>query len=54
MINSDAWGYPQTIAIFEYKFQAQAMLIFLPYFRTNVNLFESVICLGPRELWNFL
>ena len=23
-------------------------------FRTNVSLFESFICLGPGELWNFL
>ena len=26
----------------------------LPQFRTNVNLSESVICLVPGELWNFL
>ena len=30
------------------------MLISLPKFRTNVNLFESVICLVPANLWNFL
>ena len=26
----------------------------LPQFRTNVSLFESVICLVPAKLWNFL
>ena len=26
----------------------------LPQFKTNVSLFESVICLVPIELWNFL
>ena len=30
------------------------MLIFLPELRTNVSLFESVICLVPAKLWNFL
>ena len=30
------------------------MLIFLPQFRTNVDILESVIYLVPGELWNFL
>ena len=30
------------------------MLIFLPQLRTNVSLFESVICLVPGELRYFL
>ena len=30
------------------------MLICLPQFRTNVSLFESVICLVTGEFWNFL
>ena len=30
------------------------MLICVPQTRTNVILFESVICLVPGELWNFL
>ena len=36
--------------------QGYAMLIFLPQFRTtcNASLCESVICLVPGELWNFL
>ena len=34
--------------------QGYAMLIFLPQFRTNVNLSESAICLVPGELWDFL
>ena len=36
------------------KFQGHAMLIFLPQFRTNVSLFECVICSVPAKLWNFL
>ena len=42
----------QLIAIFEV--QGYAMLIFLPQFRNNVSLFESVICLLPAKLWNSL
>ena len=30
------------------------MLIFLSQYRTYVSLFESVICLVPGMLWNFL
>ena len=47
-------GVPSNNRNFWIQVQAQAMLIFLPQFRTNVNLFESGICLGPGELWNFL
>ena len=36
------------------KVQGHAMLVFLPHFRTNVSLFESVICSVTGKLWNFL
>ena len=53
MINSDAWECPQTIAISNTSSRLCFVNI-LPQFRTNVNLIESVICLVPGELWNFL
>ena len=34
--------------------KVQGYDMFLPQFRTNVRLFESVICLVPAKLWNFL
>ena len=34
---------------FRIQIQGYAMLIFLPQFRTNVNLFKSVICLVSGE-----
>ena len=39
-----------------YRIQVQgyAISIFLPQFRTNVSLFESVTCLVPAKFWNFL
>ena len=45
-----------TIKQSQFRIQVQdyAMLIFLPQFRTNVDLLESVIYLVPGELWNFL
>ena len=36
------------------KVPGLAMLIFFPQFRSNVNLFESVVRLVPVMLWNFL
>ena len=36
------------------KVLGHAMLIFFPQFRTNVSLFESVSCLVPAKLWNYL
>ena len=53
MINSDAWGTLKQ-SQFSNKSSRFAMLMLLPLIRTNVNLFESVICLVPGELWNFL
>ena len=35
------------------KVQGQAKLIFLPQFKTNASLVESVICFVPGKLWNF-
>ena len=46
-------GVPSNNRNFQIQVQGYAMLIFLPQFRTNVSLFESVICLVPGELWNF-
>ena len=42
-------GVPSNNHNFWIQVQGYAMLIFLPQFRTNVNLFESVICLMPGE-----
>ena len=39
---------------FRIKVEGYAMLIFLPQFRTQVSLFESVIYLLLAKLWNFL
>ena len=39
---------------FRIEVQGYAKLIFLLQFRTNVSLFESVICMVPAQLWNFL
>ena len=36
------------------KVEGHAMLIFLPQFRTNFSLYESVIRLVPAKFWNFL
>ena len=36
------------------KVQGHAMLIFLPECRTNVSLFEYVICVVRAKLWKFL
>ena len=47
-------GVPSNNRNFRINVQGYVMLIFLPQFRTNVNLFESVICLVPGELRNFL
>ena len=47
-------GVPSNNRNFRIQIQTQAMLILLPLFRSNANLFESGICLGPGELWNFL
>ena len=47
-------GVPSNNHNFGIEVQGYTMLIFLPQFRTNVSLFESVICLVPRELWNSL
>ena len=50
----ECMGIPSNNRNFRIQDQCYAMLIFLPQFRTNVSLFESVICLVPGELWNFL
>ena len=47
-------GVPSINRNFRIEVQGYAMLIFLPQFRTNVSLFEFVICLVPAKLWNFL
>ena len=47
-------GVPSNNRYWLIQVQGYAMLICLPQFKTNVNLFESVICLVPGELWNFL
>ena len=49
-------GVPSNNRNFRIQLQGYAMLICLPQLRTNVivNLSESVICLVPGELWNFL
>ena len=47
-------GVPSNNRNFRIQLQGYAMLIFLPQFRTNVNLSEFVICLVPGDLWNFL
>ena len=55
--NDDKFGCmvaPSNNRNFRIQVQGYAMLLFLPQFRTNVNLSESVICLVPGELWNFL
>ena len=49
-------GVPSNNRNFQIKVQGYAMLIFLPQFITtsNVSLFESIICLVPAKLWNYL
>ena len=47
-------GAPSNNRNFRIEVQSYAMLIFLPQFRNNVSLCESVICLVPGELWNFI
>ena len=47
-------GVPSNNHNFRIEVQGYAMLIFLPQFKTNISLFENVICLVPAKLWNFL
>ena len=47
-------GVPSNNHNYRIEVQGYAMLIFSPKSRTNVSLFESVICLVPEKLWNFL
>ena len=47
-------GLPSNNHNYRIEVQGYAMLIILPQFRTNVSQFESVICLVPAKLRNFL
>ena len=47
-------GVPSNNRNLRIEVQGYAYVNILPQFRTNVNLLESVICLGLAKLWNFL